>query len=123
MTVSAHERAATPSGAVWPPLIGSLALVLFLATLGSFTASFGVMTDCTNTYSCTNTSCRPCSATSTWLTVGWAVHGVLLLIGTALAGLGARRIHVRAVRLGALLLGPTSIVLFAVTTAMAVRSF
>ena len=105
------------------PLIGSLVLVLFLSTLGSFGASFGVMTNCTNTYGCTTTSCGPCGATSTWLNVGWAVQGVLLLSGAALAVLGALRIHLRAVRLGALLLGPMSIVLFAATTWLAVRSF
>jgi hypothetical protein len=111
------------SRTVRPPLIVALALVLVLATIGSFAAGFGVMTDCTNAYSCTTTGCRPCSETSTWLAVGWVVQGVLLLIGTALAVLGARRIHLRAVRLGALLLSPASILLFAASTSLAVRSF
>jgi hypothetical protein len=111
-----------PQRTSWP-LIGSLSVVFLLATIGSFAASFGVMTDCTDTYSCTVTSCRPCSPTSAWLTIGWVVQGALLLLGTGLAVFGARRTDVRAVRQGAVLLGTTSIVLFAVTTWLAVRSF
>ncbi|MGY1733390.1 hypothetical protein ACI798_17925 [Geodermatophilus sp. SYSU D01045] len=107
----------------WPLLIGSLPLVCFLTTLGSFGAWFGLMTQCTNTYDCTTTSCVPCRETSTWLNIGWAVQSVLLLIGTALAVLGARRLHLRAVRLAALLLGRGSILLFAVTTSLAGLSF
>jgi hypothetical protein len=57
------------------------------------------------------------------LNIGWAIQGVLLLIGAALAVLGARRLHLRAVRQGALLLGSASILLFAVTTSLADLSF
>jgi hypothetical protein len=108
---------------VWPPLIVSLAVVVLLATVGSVAAGFGVMTNCTDTYSCTTTSCGPCSTTGTWLAVGWALQGVLLLLGTVLVVLGARRMRLPAVRLGGVLLGPLSIVLFAATTWLALRSF
>ncbi len=100
----------------------SLAVVLSLATIGSFAAGFGVMTGCTNTYGCTTVSCPPCTTTSTWLNVGWTAQGVLLVLGVALTVLGARRIQLRAVRSAALLLGPVSIGLFTVTTWLAVRS-
>lgn len=111
-----------PARPARPLVLGALSLVLLLATLGSFGAWFGLMTQCTDTYSCTTTSCLPCRDTRTWLDLGWAVQGVLLLVGAALAVLGARCVHVHAARLGALLLGLTSTVLFTVTTVLAVRS-
>ncbi len=98
----------------------SLAVVLFLATLGSVGAGFGVMTDCTNTHDCTSTGCAPCRAANAWLTAGWLAQGGLLLAGVVLAVLAARRRRLRAVRLGALLLGPSSVALFVATTALAV---
>ena len=97
----------------------SLGVVLFLATVGSFGAGFGVMTSCTNTYSCTVTVCAPCRTANAWLTAGWIGQGGLLLVGVALVVLAARHRRPRAVRLGALALGPLSVALFAVTTALA----
>lgn len=100
----------------------SLAVVLLLATIGSFAVGFGVMTSCTNTYSCTPTGCPPCRTTSAWLTTGWIGQGLLLLTGAALAVPAARRVHLQAVRLAAALLGPLSVTLIVLTTALAVRS-
>jgi hypothetical protein len=111
-----------PSTAVRTALGVSLAVVLFLATLGSVGAGFGVMTDCTNAYDCTVTGCAPCRTTNAWLTAGWLGQGGLLLAGVVLAVLAARRRRLRAVRLGALLLGPSSVALFVVTTALAVAA-
>ena len=56
----------------------------FLATLGSFGLGFGVMTDCTNTYSCGPGDCQPCSATSALLVAGWAIQGVLFAVALSL---------------------------------------
>lgn len=56
----------------------------FLATVGSFVLGFAVMTDCTNTYSCSTSSCGPCSATNALLVVGWALQGVLFAVALAL---------------------------------------
>ena len=111
-----------PSAAVRTALGVSLAVVLFLATLGSVGAGFGVMTACTNTYDCTVTGCAPCRTTNAWLTAGWLGQGGLLLAGVVLAVLAARRHRLRAVRLGALLLGPSSVALFVATTALAVAA-
>ena len=97
----------------------SLGVVLFLATVGSFGAGFGVLTTCTNAYDCTVTACAPCRTTNAWLTAGWIGQGGLLLVGVALVVLAARHRRLRAVRLGALVLGPLSVALFAVTTALA----
>ena len=107
-----------------PWLLGlSLLVVLAIATVGSFGAGFGVMTACTNQFSCTVTACAPCRTTNGWLTGGWIAQGVLLLTGVALAVLAARRVAQRAVRIGALVLAPASFALFALTTWIAVRSF
>lgn len=107
---------------VWAPLRASLAVVLLLATIGSFAVGFGLMTSCTNTYSCTSSGCPPCATTSAWLTAGWIGQGVLLLVGVGLSVLAARRIRVRAVRAAALGLGPLSVAVIVVTTALAVAS-
>ena len=63
MTAPGHSPPVRP-WTVWTPLGVALAVVLFLATVGSFGIGFGVMTNCTNTYSCTSTGCEPCATTS-----------------------------------------------------------
>jgi hypothetical protein len=102
------------------PLLASLAVVLALATIGSFGVGFGVLTDCTTTYRCTVTACSPCAPTSSWLTAGWIGQGVLLLVGGVLAVLAARRVALPVVRVAALALGPLSVALIVVTTVLAV---
>jgi hypothetical protein len=62
MTAPRHPSAAR-AGTVWTPLGLSLAVVGFLATLGSSSVGFGVMTNCTDTHSCTATGCTPCETT------------------------------------------------------------
>jgi hypothetical protein len=104
-------------------LRASLAVVLLLATFGGFGAGFGVLTGCTNDYGCTVTACAPCATANDWLTAGWIAQGVLLLVGVASAVSTARSAWPRAVRVAALGLGPVSIGLFVVTTAMAVSSY
>ena len=111
-----------PSAAERTALGVSLAVVLFLATLGSAGAGFGVMTGCTNTHDCTSTGCAPCRAANAWLTAGWLAQGGLLLAGVVLAVLAALRRRLRAVRLGGLLLGPSSVALLVATTALAVAA-
>ncbi len=68
--------------------VGLAVVVTFLlATVGGFGLSFGVMTDCTNEYSCTVTACAPCSTANGWLGAGWAGQAVLLLVAGVLAQL------------------------------------
>lgn len=105
------------------PLRASLAVVLILATVGSFGAAFGVMTGCTNDYGCTSTGCPPCATANAWLTGGWIAQGALLLAGLILAVLAARRVRPRAVRVAALVLGPLAVAVFVGTTAAAVSSY
>jgi len=101
----------------------SLAVVTLLATVGGFGVGFGVMSACTDTYSCTSASCRPCATAGAWSTVGWAAQAVLLLVAVTLLVLGARGTLLRIVRPAAWLLGPVSIALMALTVLMAVRSY
>ena len=121
MTAPGHPPPVRP-WTVWTPLGPSLAVVGFLATLGSFGVGFGVMTDCTNTYSCTATGCTPCETTEAWLVTGWVGQGLLLVAGGVLAVLAARRRRPSAVRVAAKLLGPLSLALIVATTALAVAA-
>jgi hypothetical protein len=121
MTAPGHSAPVRP-WTVWTPLGVALAVVLFLATAGSLGVGFGVMTDCTGTYSCTSTGCRPCATTSAWLTAGWTGQGVLLLVAVALVVLAVRRRRLPAVRAAALALAPLSVALVVVTTALAIAA-
>ena len=112
-----------PPSSVGRPLGISFAVVLVLATFGGFATSFGLMQSCTDGFNCTATSCSPCTTTATWLDVGWAVQGVLLLVGVVLIVLARRLVQPRAVRLAAWVLGPASIALLIATTVLAARSY
>jgi hypothetical protein len=118
MTAPGHSPPVRP-WTVWTPLGVALAVVLFQATVGSLGVGFGVMTGCTNTYSCTSTGCQPCATTSAWLTAGWIGQGVLLLVAVALVVLALRHRRLAAVRAAALALTPLSVALLVVTTALA----
>ena len=121
MTAPGHPSPVRP-WTVWTPLGVALAVVLFLATVGSLGVGFGVMTGCTNTHGCTSTGCTPCATTSAWLTAGWIGQGVLLLIAAAHVVLAARRRRLPAVRATALVLTPLSVVLVVATTALAIAA-
>src|SRR3954469_8498520 len=73
----------------WPVVLAVL-VPLLLGTAVVFGVGFGVMTACTDTYSCTATGCAPCRSASSWLNGGWAAQGVLLIAALAL-GATARR--------------------------------
>ena|SRR3712207_2401548 len=120
MTAPGHSSPVRP-WTVWTPLGVALAVVLFLATVGSSGVGFGVMTDCTNTYSCTSTGCEPCATTSAWLTAGWIGQGVLL-VALVLVALAARQRRPAAIRATALVLTPLSVALVIATTALAIAA-
>ena len=121
MTAPGHPPPVRP-WTVWTPLGVALAVVLFQATVGSLGVCFGVMTGCTNTYSCTSTGCEPCATTSAWLTAGWIGQGVLLLATVVLVVLAARHRWLHAVRAAALVLTALSVALIVVTTTLAVAA-
>lgn len=66
----------------------AIAGCFLLGTLGWFMIGFGMMTDCTNNYSCTTSGCSPCGTAERWINAGgvaqWllaGVAGVLLFRG------------------------------------------
>lgn len=59
----------------------AIATSLALGTIGWAAVGFGVMTDCTNEYSCSSTGCSPCDTASRWITAGGIAQ-----LGLALAG-------------------------------------
>ena len=66
----------------------AIAGCLLLGTVGWFAIGFGMLTACTNDYSCTSNGCPPCAGVEHWLTAGavaqWALAGlggVLLFVG------------------------------------------
>ena len=121
MTAPRHP-AAVRRWTGWTPLGIALAVVLFLATIGSLGVGFGVMTSCTNTHGCTSSGCAPCATTSAVLTAGWLGQVVLLLGAVVLVVLAARRRRLSAVRATALVLTPLSVALVVVTTALAIEA-
>jgi hypothetical protein len=117
-----RDRAAVRPWTLWTPVGLALAVVLFLATVGSLGVGFGVMTNCTNTHSCTSSGCAPCETTSAWLTAGWIGQGVLLPAALGLVVLAARRRRPHAVRVVALVLTALSVALVVATTALALAA-
>ena len=101
----------------------ALALILLIATAGSFAVGFGVLTDCTNVFSCTRTDCAPCAGAGRWLAGGWAAQAVLLVAGLALAVLARRGLRPRAVRTAAVVLAGLSVALIVTSTALAQQSY
>jgi hypothetical protein len=105
------------------PLIVAIAVIVLVGTVGSFAVGFGVLTDCTNLYSCTRTACGPCRPAGEWLTTGWAAQGVLLLGGLVLVVLARRGVRPRVVRAAALALTVLSIAVLVTTTVLARQSY
>ena len=75
----------------------ALTVTFLLATFGGFGLGVGVMTACTNDYSCTATVCAPCATANTWVTAGWAAQAVLFGVAVVLAVLASPRVRPRAV--------------------------
>ena len=95
-----------------------------LATAGSFVLGFGVMTGCTNAYSCSTSGCGPCSLTSSLLVGGWVLQGVLLVVALALLLPGVvRRLSSRRLVALALLVPLVSVLAFAGVSWAAERSY
>lgn len=87
---------------------------LLLGTLGWFAVGFGIMTDCTNNYHCTETSCGPCVTTERWINAGGITQWVLAGIGVAASVRG-----LRAKRRAHLAVGAAALVAMSVLTIVA----
>jgi hypothetical protein len=106
----------------WPVVLAVL-VPLLLGTAVVFGVGFGVMTACTDTYSCTVTGCAPCRSTSSWLNAGWAAQGVLLIAAVALAATARRGLGPAVVRTATFAIVCLSVLAIVVTTALAVHSY
>lgn len=88
---------------LWLAVVAALLVTSATATLVSFGLGFGVVTDCTNEYSCTETGCTPCATAGRWLRIGWAFQGLLLLGAIVLTVLaGGRRLRTQVIATAAL---------------------
>ncbi len=71
----------------------AIGVCLLLGTLGWFAVGFGIMTDCTNNYSCSTTGCPPCATTGRWINAGAFSQWVLAATGVVLLVHGLRSRH------------------------------
>lgn len=65
----------------------------------------------------------PCAAAESWVNTGWAMQGVLLLVGLVLAVVTRWGVRSRAVHRAGSLLGPLSLALLILTTSLANGSY
>ncbi|WP_243058478.1 hypothetical protein [Nocardioides sp. SR21] len=68
----------------------AIGVCMLLGSLGWFAVGFGMMTDCTNNYSCTETGCPPCGTTERWINAGGITQWILAGAGVVVLVLGAR---------------------------------
>jgi hypothetical protein len=67
--------------------LGAFAMILaicccvLLGTVGWFVVGFGVMTDCTDNYSCSTQGCSPCAGAGRWLEIGAITQWLLAALG------------------------------------------
>src|SRR4051812_12927835 len=92
----------------WPVVL-AVVVPLLLGTVVVFGVGFGVLTACTDTYSCTVTGCAPCRPASSWLNGGWATQGVLLVAAVVLAVTARRGRRPAAVRTAGLAIAGLSV--------------
>ena len=96
---------------------------LLLGTFGGFAVGFGMMTDCTNNYSCSQTGCAPCATTSRWITAGGITQWVLAGTGAALLIRALRRKPPSYLAVGGVALLAVSVMAFVGTTWGAQESY
>ena len=97
----------------------AIATCLFLGTVGWLAVGFSVMTDCTNNYSCSTTSCAPCATSGRWINVGAVVQLALAAVGVVVL---LRRVRRRLAIIGAGLLA-LSVLTVVGTTLLAQESY
>ena len=94
-----------------------------LGTLGWFAVGFGVLTDCTNEYSCTDTGCAPCDTASRWITTGGLTQLALVVVGVLVLVRGRRAARPGTLVLGGVVLIAASLATLAGTTSAARDSY
>jgi hypothetical protein len=100
-----------------------MGISLILGTLGWFVVGFGMMTDCTNDYSCTVAGCSPCATTERWINGGGLAQLLLTGAGVGVLLLGKRPERRAFLAFGAAALLALSLLTFVGTTWRALESY
>jgi hypothetical protein len=101
----------------------AIGICFLFGTVGWFTVGFGVMTDCTNNYSCSSTGCSPCATTGRWINGGGLAQLLLAGGGVAVLIRGLRTRRSGRMALGGAVLLMSSALVFAGTTWLAQGSY
>jgi hypothetical protein len=101
----------------------AIGICFLLGTVGWFSVGFGVMTDCTDNYSCSSTGCSPCATTARWINVGGLAQLLLAGAGVGVLIRGLRTRRSRRTALGGAVLLVSSVLIFAGTTWRAQSSY
>ena len=99
------------------------AVCVLFGTIGWFAVGFGVMTDCTNNYSCSTTGCAPCATTGRWINVGGLAQQLLAAAGVAVLIRGQRTRQSGRLASGGAVLLVSSVLIMVGTTWEAERSY
>lgn len=100
--VRRSQRVLTVAGVVLVAV--AIGIALLLGTFGWFAVGFGMMTDCTNNYNCTDSGCAPCDSTAAWINAGGVIQLALALAGVVLLVLGLRSLQRACLLLGGIAL-------------------
>ena len=99
------------------------AICLLFGTIGWFVIGFGVLTDCTNNYSCSATNCAPCARTGLWINAGGLAQLLLAAAGVGVLVRGRRTGRAGRLARGGAVLLVSSVLIVAGTTWQAQRSY
>jgi hypothetical protein len=81
------------------------------------------MTDCTNSYSCSTTSCSPCATTGLWINAGGLAQLLLAAAGIGLLVRAVRMKQSRKLTSGGLVVLMSSVLIVIGTTWLAQSSY
>ncbi len=101
----------------------AIGICLLFGTIGWFAVGFGVMTDCTNNYSCSTTGCPPCATTGLWINVGGLAQQLLAAAGVAVLIRGLRTRQSGRLASGGAVLLVSSVLIIVGTTWQAKGSY
>src|SRR6478735_2010931 len=101
----------------------AIATCVLFGTIGWVAIGFGVLTDCTDNYSCSATSCAPCRTTGLWINAGGLAQVLLAGAGVGLLVRGLRTRQTAPLACGGAVLLVASVVIIAGTSWQAQRSY
>lgn len=118
------DRKAWP---VWtvriPAILGGL-VAAFLGSIGWLGTGFGVITSCTDHFSCVIDTCAPCAAANHWIDAGGIGQWILVVAAGVLLVLGEKRPYWRSpLVVASVFILPSSIAWISISTGQAMHSF